>query len=66
MTIGVDGSEAVVGNSLTFVAIGPEPHPSFIDFICEAAVGGGAGEVEGALRMPQYPFPHQSATVSNL
>jgi hypothetical protein len=26
---------------------GPEPHPIFIGFLCEAAVGGGDGTLEG-------------------
>ena len=29
-------------------ASGPQPHPSFIEVSCEAPVGGGDGEVEGA------------------
>ena len=29
-------------------ASGPQPHPSFIDFSCEASLGGGEGAVAGA------------------
>ena len=46
-----DRIERVAATDFTVLiegAFGPQPHPGFIDFSCEAAVCDGDGEVEGA------------------
>ena len=58
------------GSGLIEGAIGPQPHPSFIEVFCEAGVGDGyremAGAAEGGEEVKDWsfdPFPARSTEV---